>query len=448
MKQLFILLTMISFTISQPHNDIGLKVNGISFNLDRLQFDFSIPNQDILGGSITIGLIKLGFVNLDLLHKEYVNSERSTFSFSGPNFILNNLDCNFQFDSYDPWVSLIRELNLSNYQTREVKDMMQTIDANCKSYDYSHGAYPNDVYELERNGYLVLPEKYNRKWKFDISKGNIIATSLSGYTDGPGKVIIYEPYYNSFRGYGEPDNSNTSQHKAVNDIKLHIGSIKLLFAAQGRFDLNNYNKLIEFQIDKAQFGISNSKVEMIYNDKPSSKIVFKLMDYHIDLQNISFDIDNSKDLPKIANFSGEIGLNNLEIIIPDEIYIQPGFQQYSKVLEMYSNIFRIRQVSIKVILKNGNNYKLDATLSSPFATVTINGDYHLYQTGNKSQEPYFDNLSIDVRNLSQGLTEMVNQWEEKNNQLIPRKSGSIFIELSGTPDNLEAKGFDLNKFKF
>ena len=77
----------------------------------------------------------------------------------------------------------------------------------------------------------------------------------------------------------------------------------------------------------------------------------------------------------------------------------------------------------------------------------INGDYHLYQTGNKSQEPYFDNLSIDVRNLSQGLTEMVNQWEEKNNQLIPRKSGSIFIELSGTPDNLEAKGFDLNKFK-
>ena len=43
---------------------------------------------------------------------------------------------------------------------------------------------------------------------------------------------------------------------------------------------------------------------------------------------------------------------------------------------------------------------------------------------------------------------MVNQWEEKNNQLIPRKSGSIFIELSGTPDNLEAKGFDLNKFKF
>ena len=43
---------------------------------------------------------------------------------------------------------------------------------------------------------------------------------------------------------------------------------------------------------------------------------------------------------------------------------------------------------------------------------------------------------------------MVNQWEEKNNQLIPRKSGSIFIELSGPPDNLEAKGFDLNKFKF
>ena len=99
-------------------------------------------------------------------------------------------------------------------------------------------------------------------------------------------------------------------------------------------------------------------------------------------------------------------------------------------------------------MKNGNNYKLDATLSSPFATVTINGDYHLYQTGNKSQEPYFDNLSIDVRNLSQDLTGMVNQWEEKNNQLIPRRSGSIFIELSGTADNLEAKGFDFNKFKF
>jgi len=172
------------------------------------------------------------------------------------------------------------------------------------------------------------------------------------------------------------------------------------------------------------------------------------MDYHVDLDNIFFELNNTKDVPKVENFSGEIALNNLEIQIPDEIYLQPAFNQLSTLFGMRTNIFCLRQIAMKVRFIDNNNYQLDATVYSPFATISMNGNFLIRQRDNRDPEVYINNFSFSVPHLSRGLNDLVTQWETMNNQQIPRKGGAIFIEFSGEPDNLQVKGFDLEKLRF
>ena len=345
--------------MSQSQNDVSVKLNGISFNLDKFRIDLKNPDPDIHNCFLSFGRMNFGFSDIEMSLDEFDNSRRSTFAFKGPNFTLDNLDFNIAFDSPNPWQTLIKEFNL-----------------------------------LQNNP-------------------NAIAQNISR-----------------------------------NEMNFHLGGIELLFASQGSFDMNNNNKLVEFQLDKAFFRVSNAKVDLMHNNMLSSKLTVKIMDYHINLDNIFFELNNSNDVPRVEKFSGEIALKNLEIQIPDEIYMQSGFKQLSTLFGMRTNIFRLRQIAMEVRFVDSNNCQLDATVYSPFATITMNGNFSIRQHRHHEPEVYINNLSFSVPYLSRGLNDLVTQWENKNNQHIPRKAGAIFIELSGEPDNLQVKGLDIKRLKF
>ena len=77
--------------MSQYSHDTELKIGGMSYNLDNLYINWSNPQLDIPKGSFSIGHVKFGFANVQIVHRQDAYSEYSTFSFSGPNFLLNNL---------------------------------------------------------------------------------------------------------------------------------------------------------------------------------------------------------------------------------------------------------------------------------------------------------------------------------------------------------------------
>ena len=448
--------------MSQSQNDVSVKLNGISFNLDKFRIDLQNPDPDIHKGFLSIGRMNFGFSDIEMSLDEFDNSSRSTFAFKGPNFTLDNLDFNIDFDSLNPWKILTREFNLSRNNTKafssDAKTQLKSILMNAKLYAQETGDFPDEVDQMIEDGYMTLSESVKLKWEFDISKlellnggypgGEIKATSLKNMGGGAGKEVIYNVTYGEWTGYGQDDDPYIAQDKSRNEINFHLGGIELLFASQGSFDMNNNNKLVEFQLDKAFFRVSNAKVDFMSNNMPSSKLSVKIMDYHVDLDNIFFELNNSNDVPKVEKFSGEIALNNLEIQIPDQIYMQPVFNQLSTLFGMRTNIFRLRQIAMEVRFIDNNNYQLDATVYSPFATISMNGNFLIRQKNNREPEVYINNLSFSVPHLSRGLNDLVTQWENMNNQKIPRKAGAIFIELSGGPDNIQVKGFDLEKLRF
>ena len=362
MKILLIIPIVLSIAMSQYSHDTELKIGGMSYNLDNLYINWSNPQLDIPKGSFSIGHVKFGFANVQIVHRQDAYSEHSTFSFSGPNFLLNNLDINAVVKGYNPTRLLINN-------------------------------------------------------------------------------------YNQSIGHGNPNMSNVPMQKGENDINFHLGGIELLFASKGSFDINNYNKLVDFQIDKARFRISNALISMMYNNMPASKLIIKMLDFNIELTDFSIELDNSQQIQRVKSLSGNVVLNNVEMNIPEEIIVQPSFKELSDLLGMYGNNFRIRQISMKLKQVNDGNYQLNSSFSAPFAMITLNGDYIMHGSGSQMPDGFFDYLSIEVRNLAPGLNELVKQWEIQNNQKIPRKGNAIFIELSGPPKDLKIKDLDINKLK-
>ncbi|MFQ6610178.1 MAG: prepilin-type N-terminal cleavage/methylation domain-containing protein [Fidelibacterota bacterium] len=72
-------------------------------------------------------------------------------------------------------------------------------------YEQTTGVSPSDIDVLETEGYLELDEAIKRKWQFEISETEIIATSLAEMEGGEGQVITYYLEEGVYRGYGQKE---------------------------------------------------------------------------------------------------------------------------------------------------------------------------------------------------------------------------------------------------
>ena len=106
MKQSLLLVFLISYGFPQSHVNTRFTMDEISYNLNNLQLDIVNPNHDIHRTFLSIGRMNMGFGNVNILYDEKNNSNHSTFSFSGPDISINNLDFNISFLAENPWMEL------------------------------------------------------------------------------------------------------------------------------------------------------------------------------------------------------------------------------------------------------------------------------------------------------------------------------------------------------
>ena len=142
----------------------------------------------------------MGFGNVNILYDEKDNSNHSTFSFSGPDISINNLDFNISFLAENQWKELKQEY-FPQADVFEAKEMMAEINRHCELYAYYHDKYPNSLYVLEISEYFSIPSSLKQSWKFEILDRDIKATSLAGFSDGPGKIIIFHSNTHEYTGY-------------------------------------------------------------------------------------------------------------------------------------------------------------------------------------------------------------------------------------------------------
>ncbi len=87
----------------------------------------------------------------------------------------------------------------------DAKVSMKAILSAASMYEQETSNWPTDVELLETQGYLELDPSIKRKWQFEISPTEIIATSLADMKGGEGNVLTYYIQEGIYRGYGQTE---------------------------------------------------------------------------------------------------------------------------------------------------------------------------------------------------------------------------------------------------
>jgi len=223
------------------------------------------------------------------------------------------------------------------------------------------------------------------------------------------------------------------QTQAKHDVIFTLGKVQLLLESEGNFNVNGRNELMDFNLKRSRFGVSNVGVKIEYNDDKPKTTELILSDFKIEIKNLILDLDSQYSFPRVDNAIADFTLKNLEIKFPKEISNDPEFKKLASFLGIRGGQFRVREVEVKAELENGRKMLLNIVADTQFGKGEISSSYRLDLNENGSLEDIFIEKSIiELSDFSRGISDLIIDWEKKSGQILPRKGKSIVFELSGS----------------
>ena len=244
------------------------------------------------------------------------------------------------------------------------------------------------------------------------------------YEESPFDRILWN-FYNADPSY--------FQTQAQNDIIFTLGKVQLLLESEGNFNINGRNELIDFNLQRSRFGVSNVGVEIEYNNDKSKTTELILSDFKIEIKNLILDLDSQSPSPRVDNAIADFTLKNLEIKFPKEIRNDPGFKELASFLGIRGGQFRVREVEVKAELENGRKMLLNIVADTQFGKGEISSSYRLdLNEYGRLEDIFIEKSIIELSDFSRGISDLIIDWEKKSGQILPRKGKSIIFELSGS----------------
>ena len=241
---------------------------------------------------------------------------------------------------------------------------------------------------------------------------------------------LWEELLQQSRNY---ESSSYTETQAKNDIIFTLGKVKLLLDSEGNFNVNRRNQLIDFNLKRSRFGVSNVGVIIEYNDDKSKTTELNLSDFKIEIENLFLDLDSQSPSPRVDNAIADFTLKNLEIKLPKEIKNDPEFKELASFLGIRGGQFRVREVEVKAKLENGRKMLLNIVADTQFGKGEISSSYRLdFNEYGSLEDIFIEKSIIEVSDLSRGISDLIIDWEVKSGQILPRKGKSIVFELSGS----------------
>ena len=229
------------------------------------------------------------------------------------------------------------------------------------------------------------------------------------------------------------ESSSYIETQAKNDIIFTLGKVQLLLESEGDFNVNGRNQLIDFNLKRSRFGVSNVGVKIEYNDDKSKTTELNLSDFKIEIGNLFLDLDSQSPTPRVDNAIADFTLKNLEIKFPNEIKNDPKFKELASFLGIRGGQFRIREVEVKSELKNGRKMLLNIVADTQFGKGEISSSYRIdFNEYGEFEDLFIDKSIIELSGFSRGISDLILDWEQKTGQILPRKGKSIVFELSGS----------------
>ena len=99
-------------------------------------------------------------------------------------------------------------------------------------------------------------------------------------------------------------------------------------------------------------------------------------------------------------------------------------------------------------IKNGRDVTVQTTLNTQFGKAIMKGNYTLIFNDDGRDDIFIDDMTIEVSNLSRGLSNLLQNWELETGQNLPRKGNKIFLEITGYADKPVIQGIDPEIIRF
>ena len=227
----------------------------------------------------------------------------------------------------------------------------------------------------------------------------------------------------------------------INNVSLSIGKVNQYFGASGSVDLSDRNQIVEFQLDRAGYSISNVNANFIVNR--TSKSTFNISDFRAEAKNVFFEFNTHDEIPAVEKAAFQVSLKNLEVVIPKDIQDDPEFKEIADYLNIHSGKFRIRQIDLDISFNRGRNLSLRGTVDTQFGKAQVNGTLFIRQPVRDDSDFTLDQLTIEIKNLSRPINDFITAWEKETGNALPRKGRAIVLEIYGDLDNPQIKGIDL-----
>jgi hypothetical protein len=229
------------------------------------------------------------------------------------------------------------------------------------------------------------------------------------------------------------ESSSYIETQAKNDIIFTLGKVQLLLESEGNFNVNGRNQLIDFNLKRSRFGVSNVGVIIEYNDDKSKTTELNLSDFKIEIENLILDLNSESSFPRVDNAIADFKLINLEIKFPKEIKNDPEFKELASFLGIRGGQFRVREVEVKAELENGRKMLLNIVADTQFGKGEISSSYRLdFNEYGRLEDIFIEKSIIELSDFSRGVSDLIINWEKNSGQILPRKGKSIVCELSGS----------------
>ena len=221
--------------------------------------------------------------------------------------------------------------------------------------------------------------------------------------------------------------------QAKNDVIFTLGKVQLLFESEGNFNINGRNQLIDFNLQRSLFRVSNVGVEIEYNNDKSKTTELILSDFKIEIENLILDLNSESSFPRVDNAIADFKLINLEIKFPKEIKNDPEFKELASFLGIRGGQFRVREVEVKAELENGRKMLLNIVADTQFGKGEISSSYRLdFNEYGRLEDIFIEKSIIELSDFSRGVSDLIINWEKNSGQILPRKGKSFVFELSGS----------------
>jgi hypothetical protein len=323
-------------------------------------------------------------------------------------------------------------------------DGLNILEKAVEVFFNENGRFPDTFNELAIKSYILV-NKYpfnQQKWVYELNLPNNIKSVTTSFHPARFRRTLTLDW-NSRKIIGLKSDT-FSEEMIPWEFTLNINKIEQKLLSDIKLSLNPDISKVEFTQKKARFQLNGINIYAIPKSELAEQARFRLSDLILEISSLVIERQQIGDAPRIYNGSGQFTLRNFEIKIPPLLSSDEDIADIAKQLGVRNGLFKVRQLDLKLALKDNRFGEIHAGFIAPFLKINLDGEFS-YSQSITDPQIQLQNMVLKINPISYGVRDLILNWEKENNQSLPRQGATVILKLDGPLYSPIIHGLDLNR---